>query len=305
MSDLVNVSQFLSNTGKRDLALQVIDHFAIRAENLYQLKDIADAYFYAYEFGKSIHYFQKILEKNATEDQKIDIFLNLVNLYLMTNDPKEALNILNNLPDTPDIFELKKKADLMQKQLAFVSETGFWTGDTCENYGFSLDLAKWLTNYLDKTKKLYDFGCGLGDYLFHLKQNGFVDLVGYEGNLLEQKVFDNIFQQDLTEKFQVTECGNVLCLEVGEHIPAKYQDAFLDNITAACNHKLILSWAIRGQQGFFHVNCLNNEEIIPEIEKRGFVFLQSDSLSARKSIGDECDWFKNTILIFEKICLDN
>lgn len=300
MSDLINISQFLCHTGKRNLALEVIDHFANYIENLHQLKDIADAYFQAHEFEKAIHYFKTILERSPATNIKLETSINLANLYLMQNNPKEALNLLNDLPNISDIYEIRQKAILMEKELAFVSETGFWDENALEHHGFSLDLAEWLTNYLDKSKKLYDFGCGLGNYLVHLKQNGFADLVGYEENLFKEQVFENIIQQDLTKKFQVPECGNVVCLEVGEHIPAKYQDAFLDNITAACDEKLILSWAIRGQQGFFHVNCLNNEEIIPEIEKRGFVFLESDSLAARKSIGSECDWFKNTILIFKK-----
>jgi hypothetical protein len=109
-----------------------------------------------------------------------------------------------------------------------------------------------------------------------------------------------VISKDLTIPFVLPIGGNVISLEVGEHIPKKYQDIYLDNITNNCNNYLITSWAIRGQAGFGHVNCLDNHEIIPEIEKRGFKYLEKESMSARSIIKDNAAWFRNTILIFKK-----
>ena len=107
-------------------------------------------------------------------------------------------------------------------------------------------------------------------------------------------------QQDLTLPFELKEKGSVISLEVGEHIPKEYMDIYLDNITNFCEKTLIISWAVRGQAGFGHVNCLNNEEVIPLIEQRGFCFRKDLSEEARKVVGDNTPWFKNTILIFER-----
>lgn len=142
--------------------------------------------------------------------------------------------------------------------------------------------------------------CGLGNYLKDLQESGFLNLIGYEADPSKKKVFKNIMVKDLTIPFVLPIGGNVISLEVGEHIPKKYQDIYLDNITKNCNGYLITSWAIRGQAGFGHVNCLDNHEIIPEIEKRGFKYLEKDSMLARSVIKDNAAWFRNTILIFKK-----
>ena len=87
---------------------------------------------------------------------------------------------------------------------------------------------------------------------------------------------------------------------MAEHIPAEFEEAALSNIISACNDKLIMSWAIRGQAGFGHVNCLDNHEVITKMESKGFSYLEQDSLNARSINLDNAPWFKNTILIFQR-----
>lgn len=187
-----------------------------------------------------------------------------------------------------------------------ISETGFWDGETAHiHHVHSKELSAWICDFLKeyKDERLYDFGCGLGNYLKDLKDTGFKQLLGFEGERPKNRVFDPIILQDLTIPIDYTDViqGNVLSLEVGEHIDAKYQDIFIDNVTNACNNYLITSWAIRGQAGFGHVNCLDNYEIIPEFEKRGFEYLPVESMAARAIIQDYCAWFRNTIFVFKKI----
>ena len=184
-----------------------------------------------------------------------------------------------------------------------IAETGYWNGETAHiHHVHSKELSEWISDFLkeDKAKITYDFGCGLGNYLKDLQESGFSNLIGYEADPSKKKVFEHIMVKDLTILFVLPIGGNVISLEVGEHIPKKYQDIYLDNITKNCNGYLITSWAIRGQAGFGHVNCLDNHEIIPEIEKRGFKYLEKDSMSARSVIKDNAAWFRNTILIFKK-----
>ena len=196
-----------------------------------------------------------------------------------------------------------------------ISSTGFWDSKEAHmNHGYSIPLVKWISEYLkeDKNKQLYDFGCGIGHYLQQFEQLGFTKLIGFEGDPPVHKVFSNIKQQDLTKQFSVEEKGNCIFLEVAEHIPANLEDVTLNNVVDACNGKLITSWAVRGQGGHGHINCLDNHEAIERFTRRGMKYLKEDTESARSVIdGTKCDWqpgvlgaelpwFKNTLFVFEK-----
>ena len=41
----------------------------------------------------------------------------------------------------------------------------------------------------------------------------------------------------------------VLCLEVGEHVPARFEDGIFDNIATHAHDAVVLSWAAPGQPG--------------------------------------------------------
>lgn len=184
-----------------------------------------------------------------------------------------------------------------------ISNTGFWASATAHLHHVNSEpLGKWLAEYLKDHKEdaVYDFGCGLGYYLSILKQNGFKYLTGFEGDPAVKKVFDNIITQDLTKPFKVPAPGVCIFLEVAEHIPAEFEEAALSNIINACSGKIIMSWAVRGQAGFGHVNCLDNHEVIEKMAKKGFKYLEEDSLAARSINLDNAPWFRHTILIFEK-----
>jgi hypothetical protein len=187
-----------------------------------------------------------------------------------------------------------------------ISKTGFWNGETAHHHHVhSEKLSAWICNFAKQNKliNVTDFGCGLGRYLDSLKSIG-VNGIGVEGDKPNGAIFFDIVEYDLT--FDLTnELGLkselVLSLEVGEHIPKEHMTTYLDNITHHCEKYLITSWAVRGQEGFGHVNCLDNHEIIPEFEKRGFELMEKETEDARLVIEDKAHWFKKTILIFKKI----
>lgn len=185
-----------------------------------------------------------------------------------------------------------------------ISKTGYWNAETAHlHHVHSQELSKWICEFLknEKDKYLNDLGCGLGNYLNDLRNNGFTKLNGYEGDPSPKSKFGFIFKCDLTKKLKDINIGNIISLEVGEHIPAEFMDIYLDNITNNCNNYLITSWAIRGQAGFGHVNCLDNHEIIPLIEKRGFKLMEKETEEVRNIDLIEAPWFKNTLFIFKKI----
>jgi len=186
-----------------------------------------------------------------------------------------------------------------------ISNTVYWESNEKLYHTCSFALCDWIADYLkdQKDKQIYDFGCGIGQYCNRLSKAGFTKLMGFEGSAHTHNEFDNIKQQDLTVPFILSEKGNVIFLEVAEHIPAQFEDLMLTNVTGACDDKLIMSWAVRGQPGNGHVNCLNNDEAIAKVTAKGFVYLPNETISARSKIldSDLCPWFKNTTLIFKKV----
>jgi hypothetical protein len=192
-----------------------------------------------------------------------------------------------------------------------IKETGYWTSDDTEAiHVHEPNLAEWILNYLhdDKDRQLIDFGCGMGDYLKKLHSNGFTNLHGFEGEVRHGSP-DFINSWDLTNPIKnykdynrlKSNAYNSICLEVGEHIPKKFESIFLDNITSLTTNKIILSWAIVGQGGDGHVNCINNDEVILKMNELGFDYLEDDSINARNSVSPAiAPWFLKTIMIFQK-----
>lgn len=184
-----------------------------------------------------------------------------------------------------------------------IDRTGFWEPNfAISHHVHSQRLSDWIVKFLSdhKSEKLYDFGCGMGTYLNDLYNNGYDNIVGVEAIPPKNDYPFRIVSQNLTEDFLLGAKGNVISLEVGEHIPKEYQDIYLDNITNHCSRYLIISWALRGQGGYGHFNELNNDEVIPEIGKRGFVYLNDESLDARSNIEDSFWYFRNSIMVFKK-----
>lgn len=186
-----------------------------------------------------------------------------------------------------------------------ITNTGYWTSDNAEQHHVnSQPLSDWLCNFFkgSESTPIYDFGCGMGFYASNLRKSGF-KVTGYEGDPPQKRFLADCVKQDLTQPFTVPEQGNVVFLEVAEHIPAQFEKAALDNVLAAVKdkHKLVLSWAVRGQAGFGHVNCLDNDEVITKIEGRGFKYLKEVSEEARKIDLDTAPWFRHTIMVFEKV----
>lgn len=185
-----------------------------------------------------------------------------------------------------------------------IANTGFWNGETAHNHHVhSENLSQWIYDFCLKNdlKTATDFGCGLGEYLLKLS-NILIGLVGVEGSRPKEAKFDNIVEFDLTTNLQnhkILTSDLAISLEVGEHIPVEYMGVYLNNITHHAEKYLITSWAVRGQAGFGHVNCLDNTEIIPEFEKRGFELLEKETNEARAIIEDKAHWFRNTLFIFK------
>jgi hypothetical protein len=183
------------------------------------------------------------------------------------------------------------------------TDTGIWEQHEANQYhDFSYRLAQYIGQYLPKNKQVIDLGCGLATYLRYLHDIGFTKLLGVEGTQLTNFEFGNILVHDLSIPIEIDKKGNVICLEVGEHIAKEYEDVVIDNICKLCADDgfIIMSWAIPTQDGIGHVNCQHNIYILDKIAKRGFSLLLDDTLRVRGVVEDRLNYFRNTLMIFKK-----
>lgn len=177
---------------------------------------------------------------------------------------------------------------------------GIWDQFTADKYHQSSPkLAAWMAEFLTTDKPVIDLGCGNAFYCAELAKKGF-QCLGVEGFPLNNFLHDQIAIKDLTQPIDLPVRGNVISLEVIEHLPKEAEYIFLDTISLHCTNKLIFSWALTGQPGIGHVNCADQEYAIEQIVNRGFNYLSEKTIEARKSIDANTSWFERTLLIFER-----
>lgn len=189
-----------------------------------------------------------------------------------------------------------------------ISDTGGWTlKNTTSPHVCCEELSDWIITFLSdkKDKQIYDFGCGEGQYCTNLAKAGYTNVLGFEYEPSSTAVYANIVQQDLSKPMIFAKSGNVISLEVGEHIPEEHTDTFISNIYNACElHGFaIISWARVYQAGDGHINCLENDEVIELFEKKGFEFLQECTENARNVVPrkSKCRYLKYNMMVFQKV----
>jgi hypothetical protein len=181
-----------------------------------------------------------------------------------------------------------------------IHNRGYWLSkDETNTHDWDRPLAAELVKMFKNSKTIIDIGCGNGGYTRNFIENG-LNCAGFDGSPLTPEITGGLCGiQDFSVPVDMMfKCDLVLSLEVGEHIPAAYESIFIDNLVNAAQKFICLSWAIEGQGGLGHVNCRNNDYVIRELSKRGFVYDQkrSDKLRSVSTF----PWFKNTVMVFEK-----
>lgn len=181
-----------------------------------------------------------------------------------------------------------------------INQNGFWTDNTLANHHFDTDLCYGLFEFLKKEKveSLYDFGCGHGLYTKSLGSAG-INCAGFDGNPHTPELTKGeCGVLDLSQPQQLEPKDWVMSLEVGEHIPQKFEDNFIENLNKHNTKGIVVSWAIPGQGGHGHYNERPNEYIKSRFAALGY----SNDLEAEKYLRDKAThwWFKNTIMVFRK-----
>lgn len=170
-------------------------------------------------------------------------------------------------------------------------------------------LAQWLCANLSAQQPVYDFGCGTGRYLKALEDNGFTEVMGYEGTpgIENIAVTDAVEQHDITGMHTIDKSlidpGQVLCIEVLEHIRPEDESNVLDTLTNFCKSTLVLSWAIEGQNGHGHINCRNADYVVPTVEARGFKidFVRTMQARAAAACMPTLSFFNQSLYVFNRV----
>jgi SAM-dependent methyltransferase len=103
-----------------------------------------------------------------------------------------------------------------------------------------------------------DVGCGLGDWLAAFQRLGAGEVLGVDGDYVDRSELripsDRFRAADLSQPFNLGgRFDLVICLEVGEHLPAGRSADLVATLTDAAP-AVLFSAAIPGQGGVGHVN---------------------------------------------------
>lgn len=152
---------------------------------------------------------------------------------------------------------------------------------------------------LNNLKECLDIGCGDGSYTKFLRLNG-INCVGVDSARdTVERTHGVGYQANLCDTLPaVLGKEMVLCLEVGEHIEKKYEDAVLRNLARLTKKILVLSWAVPGQAVEGHVNCQTNAYIKGRLQSVGFSCSDQTEESLRRVA--KLPWLKNTLMVFRK-----
>ena len=293
------VAQYFVEKGKTSCAIKLIEDLESLAETLDDFYFLGLAYKNLGEYNKAIDNFHICLSKAPSFDQTNQIYLNLGISYADSMQTQKGLEYLYKCSEILKEHSVIEFIERRHKEIQQIQSTGYWTDHS--HHLHSNNLANFIAGIFEKNIPVHDLGCGQGFYLNHLQKNGFNDLTGYEGSVPKPAIFNNILKQDITKNFKCKNKGNVICLEVAEHIPANLTKNLIKSIKNCCDNLAVISWAVRGQMGIGHVNCKNNDEAIEIMENAGFKFENDLTSISRSIINEECEWFKKSLLIFRKL----
>mmetsp|Transcript_1728 Transcript_1728/g.3791 ORF Transcript_1728/g.3791 Transcript_1728/m.3791 type:complete len:339 (-) Transcript_1728:4749-5765(-) len=154
----------------------------------------------------------------------------------------------------------------------------------------------------ENTTSVNDFGAGIAQYKAAITSAlPHIEYRAYDGAGNGEEYTSGMMQYaDLTIPLDLPVADWVISLEVGEHIPSKYEGMLLRNIHRHNSKGVILSWAVLGQKGHSHINDHSNEYIVRTFVGMGYI--HDIELSNRLRNGtDNYMWFTKSIMVFRKV----
>lgn len=180
--------------------------------------------------------------------------------------------------------------------MARISRTGFWTTVPSREGKHDRALAIALADFF-RDRTVIDFGCGDGFYVNVINESGRCH--GYDGNPHTSEVGgENCHVLDLSQSVNVGVANWVLSLEVGEHIPQRYEETFIDNLHRHNTKGIVLSWARPGQGGIGHCNERPQEYVSQRFESLGYRRDAKQEQAFRNV--SKLSWFRSNIIVLRR-----
>ena len=150
---------------------------------------------------------------------------------------------------------------------------------------------------------LADFGAGVGAYGHALLTlDPTIRYAGYDGaGNVEHVTSEFVRWFDLSLPLSLPKADWVLSLEVGEHLPAALEPAYIRNLVAHARKGLITSWANLGQPGYGHINNHSPEYLVSLFGELGFQHEPEATRKLRAAAavkGNAQYWLAGTVNVF-------
>lgn len=152
-------------------------------------------------------------------------------------------------------------------------------------------------------KSVVDIGCGLGTWLRVFQNKGIKDILGIDGNYIDQSKLQintsNFFLHDLTKPLNYHKKFDLaICLEVAEHLPEQSAETLIETLTALSD-AILFSAALPLQGGQNHINEQSFCYWVKKFNKKGFIV--RDVFRSRIWNNKNIDlWYRQNIFLVEK-----
>ncbi len=152
-------------------------------------------------------------------------------------------------------------------------------------------------------KSVIDVGCGIGTWLSVFQQKGIEDIVGVDGDYLDQKMLNiplsKYIAADLRKPITFQRKFDLaISLEVAEHLPETCADIFIESLIKLSD-VILFSAAVPGQGGQNHLN----EQWAPYWQKKFYAhgFLFYDDIRPLIWWNDKIEWWyrQNIFLVIK------
>jgi SAM-dependent methyltransferase len=154
-----------------------------------------------------------------------------------------------------------------------------------------------------RPKSVVDVGCGMGTWAAAFSRRGVGDVVGVDGSPVPADLL-----QIPAERFQVRDLSKPLdlgrtfdlavCLEVAEHLPARFADGLVASLTSLAP-VVLFSAAIPGQGGVGHVNEEWPRAWAERFSAAGFAWADPIRPRIWNDPGVE-PWYAQNVLLFHR-----
>lgn len=150
-------------------------------------------------------------------------------------------------------------------------------------------------------KKVASFGDGPGAYKREILKLGEVLVYdAYDGAPYTEETSEGrvIFLDLTSPQFGLPLYDWVLSLEVAEHIPPNFENAFMDNIARHCREGIIISWAKPGQKGYGHINEKPFDYVNKLLQRYDFEWDEAASYHLRNA--SDLVWLRDNVSVFRR-----